>query len=172
MHSIGNAHEAQTIAKWVRSFKRECGRPLCVIHAQAPEGWEFLAAGSFRSVWLSPSGIAYKVSHRDNDQYQSEEEVIHLGRAWSRGVPEGCRLPKFEKYITEDDELVVAIERIKGRTLYEHCYRGGSGRCSPSGQDYYDLLGEIKNDLRLNDLHDENAMVDEDGLLVPVDFGG
>lgn len=164
MHSIGNEHDAQTILFWVRSHPKEYGRPKCVLSHSAPEGWRYLGNGSFRSVWLSPEGVAYKVNHSDDPwDTQSEEEVNNLGRAWSRGPLEGCRLPKFHHYVV-DDEYVVAIEAISGVTLYE--YEG------PERDELYDLLREIEDTYRLGDMHDENALVDEDGYLVPVDFGG
>ncbi len=167
MHSIGNEHDAQTIAYWVRSHSTEYGRPKCVIHGEAPDGWKFLGNGSFRSVWLSPEGVAYKVEHDTSYTYQSVEEVTKLGIAWDRGPIKGCRLPKFHSYIVGDDDLVIAIEAINGVTLYE-----SEEKYSPEGLDYYDLLSEIESAYRLGDMHDENAIVDEDGYLVPVDFGG
>lgn len=165
MHAIGNEHDALTILHWVREHSREYGMPWCVEHREAPLGWEFLGHGSFRSVWLSPEGVAYKVTHDDYD-YQSTEEVSKLKIAWERGPVEGCRLPQFAAFYP-NGEIVVAQERVVGCTLYEY-----GGRKSPSGLDYYDILSEIEDAYRLDDMHDENAIVDEDGYLVPVDFGG
>lgn len=165
MHAIGNEHDALTILHWVREHSREYGVPWCVEHREAPLGWEFLGHGSFRSVWLSPEGVAYKVAHDDYD-YQSTEEVSKLKIAWERGPVEGCRLPQFAAFYP-NGEIVVAQERVVGCTLYEY-----DGRRSPSGLDYYDILSEIEDAYRLADMHDENAIVDQDGYLVPVDFGG
>jgi len=164
MHSIGNDHDAHTILYWVRSHPKEYGRPSCVTRGEAPEGWEYVGRGSFRSVWRSPEGVAYKVGHYEDD-YQSSEEVHKLTEAWEVGAPEGCRLPKFTPYYPDDD-IVVAVELIKGETLYEY------GESSGPFGDYYDLLNDIEDRFRLSDMHDENVMVDEDGYLVPVDFGG
>ena len=166
MHSIGNEHDAQTIAYWVRSYPGEYGRPKCITRGEAPEGWQLLGWGSFRSVWLSPEGVAYKVSHDPDYRYQSDEEIYKLGEAWRRGPLEGCRLPQFERYVVGGDDLVVAIERVRGVTLYEY-----GGRESPLGLDYYDLLSDIEDAYHLSDMHHKNALVDEDGYLVPVDFG-
>ena len=167
MHGIGNEHDAQTIAYWVRSFPLKYSRPTCTLNGEAPEGWQYIGSGSHRSVWLSPEGVAYKVSHDEDYQYQSSEEIHKLGEAWKRGPLEGCRLPQFERYVVGDDDLVVAIERVRGVMLYEY-----GERESPTGIDYYDLLSDIEERYRLSDMHDENALVDEDGYLVPVDFGG
>lgn len=162
MHSIGNEHDAQTIYYWVRGHENRYGKPSCVEQESAPYGWEFVGSGSFRSVWLSPEGVVYKVEHGYEYDYQSEEEINNLKRVWERGAPQGCRLPKFDKYIV-DDRFVVAMELIKGVLLYEY---GG-----PEREELYGILSDVENDLSLNDMHDENALVDEDGYLVPVDFG-
>ena len=164
MHSIGNEHDAQTILFWVRSHPKEYGRPSCINTRSAPEGWEFVGRGSFRSVWRSPEGVAYKVGHYEDD-YQSCEEIGKLKIAWEKGAPEGCRLPKFSAYYPDGD-VVVAVELIEGETLYEY------GESSGPYGDYYDLLSDIESRFELGDMHDENAIVDKDGLLVPVDFGG
>lgn len=164
MHSIGNERDARVILDWVIPHRQKYDVPRCARSETAPEGWRFLGKGSFRSVWLSPEGVAYKVDHqRDRWCDQSERELVNLTRAWGRGhTIEGCRLPKFHGY-KFDGEIVVAIEAIKGSRLndYEGFDRG----------QLYDLMNDIENEYRLSDMHDENVMVDEDGYLVPVDFG-
>jgi RIO-like serine/threonine protein kinase len=164
MHSIGNEHDALTILHWVRSHPKEYGRPKCVIRGEAPLGWEYIGRGAYRSVWRSPEGVAYKVGHYDTD-YQSAEEVDKLSQAWKKGPVEGCRLPKFTPYYPDDD-IVVAVELIEGETLYEY------GESSGPFGDYYEILSDIEDAYRLGDMHDQNAIVDQDGFLVPVDFGG
>lgn len=163
MHGIGNEHDAQTIYFWVASQRREYDKPLCAYSEEAPLGWEYVASGSFRSVWRSPEGIAYKVNHHKQYSRQSSAEVENLGRVWKEGAPSGCRLPKFGEFRV-DGETIVAIEYIKGVRLYDY---GGDDK-----EDMYELLREIEYELNLGDMHDENALVDDDGLLVPVDLGG
>ena len=162
MHAIGNEHDALTILHWVRDHSVEYGKPYCVEQESAPYGWKFIGTGSFRSVWLSPEGVAYKVTHTDWDD-QSVDEVNNLKRAWEREVPDRCRLPRFADFCL-GDEIVVAVEFIKGRVLNEYRGEGKNG--------YYSLMHEIEKYYKLYDMHDENVMVDEDGYLVPVDFGG
>lgn len=165
MHSIGNERDAQTILSWVRSHSGEYGVPSCVESNEAPEGWKYVGMGSFRSVWCSPEGVAYKVEHSTTGwSYQSAHEVGNLKFAWEKDMPYGCRLPRFEEFLV-DDETVVAMELIKGVRLYDYGKTDG-----PFG-DYYDMMELIERRLRLTDMHDENVMVDEDGYLVPVDFG-
>ena len=168
MHNIGNDHDALTIYSWVRSHPVEYGRPTCVNDEEAPQGWEYLGKGSFRSVWLSPEGVAYKVEHESDERYayQSTREVENLRSAWEKGALEGCRLPKFQKYDTPSGDIVVAIEHIKGETVYRFT------RKDDNRNHWYDLMNKAEDYYRLQDMHDENAMVDEDGLLVVIDFGG
>lgn len=161
MHNIGNITEAEEILFWVRGSSHEYGMPDCVRYESAPEGWEYVGHGSYRSVWRSPSGVAYKVNHGVVD-HQNRDEVENLEEAWERGVPEGCRLPKFDLFEV-DEESVVAIELIRGTTLRE---------CRGVRRDsLVSLLRKIERKFRLADLHTNNAIVDEDGLLVVVDFG-
>ncbi|HEY6021294.1 MAG TPA: hypothetical protein VIY48_15735 [Candidatus Paceibacterota bacterium] len=165
MHDIGNYHDAQTILQWVRGHGAEFGKPSCVEQEVAPLGWEFIATGSARSVWRSPEGIAYKVAHTARRDYQNTDEVDHLKEAWSKGAPEGCRLPKFSSFDVYD-ELVVVMEAINGPRLYDYVNEHGN-----DGEDYYDRMGLCETRFGLIDMHDENVVIDENGLLVPVDFG-
>lgn len=165
MHSIGNREDAQAILSWVRGFEVKYGRPKCTWRSQAhaPEGWEFLGSGCARSVWRSPAGVAYKVGHQKGS-YQNEQEIKNLAWAWNEEVPAGCRLPRFDRFEV-DDETVIVIEAIEGMTLSEY------SRKHDSSNGYYSLMNEIEHRFRLGDMHDENCLVDKDGLLVPVDFG-
>lgn len=164
MYNIGNYQDARFILEWVRKspFDEYDMRPTVVEESLAPEGWKFLGRGSFRSVWESPDGVAYKVQHQTGYSSQQTDEVENLKLAWSRRPPEGCRLPKFNSFEV-NDELVVVMELVRGVTLFEYC----SGERSA----LYDLMHEVERAYRLLDVHDENVMVDEDGILVPVDFG-
>lgn len=165
MHGIGNSRDAEVILKWVRGHEAMYGRPSCVENKEAPEGWEFIATGSARSVWRSPEGIAYKVVHNLHWDHQNASEIDHLERAWIKGVPEGCRLPKFSSF-SVGDELVVVMEAINGPRLVDYVYKLKNER-----GDYYDRMNLCETRFGLTDLHDENVVIDENGLLVPVDFG-
>lgn len=162
MHSIGNADDALTILRWVRDAPKRYGRP----EGDGPEGWEHLGSGSFRSVWLSPEGVAYKVNHSTYDS-QMADEITNLQEAWRRrgDLPEGCRLPSFQDYQV-GGEYVIAVERIDGETL------GDTDMGDPEKDEMYRLLNRIENLFKLWDMHGDNAMVDQDGMLVVVDFGG
>ncbi len=172
MHGIGNDHDAQTILYWVRSHpKHEYGKPICVQQGEAPEGWEFLGSGSYRSVWLSPEGVAYKVNHSAWDE-QSEGELAKLKEVWENQerLPALCRVPRFESYKV-DGEPVVAIEAVNGKTLSDSYYENVIDR--ETHKMHQEHLRMIENRFKLWDMHGENAMIDEEtGELVVVDFGG
>lgn len=164
MHNIGNPHDARTILEWVRSHPAEGWRiPACVMDEHAPEGWEYVGRGSYRSVWRSPEGVAYKVGHQDSRWNQCLDEITNLKAAWERGAIDGVRLPRFNSFEI-DGELVVALELIEGERL-----------CDYGGLNYRELaslIGDIEDEYGLSDMHDQNCIVDTDGLLVPIDFGG
>jgi RIO-like serine/threonine protein kinase len=159
MHNIGNEADAKFILEWVSKGRKSCDVPS----AKAPEGWEFLGRGSFRSVWRSPEGVAYKVNHSAYDS-QSRSEVRNLRRAWLKKTPKGCRLPRFAEY-RPAGEVVVAMEVIKGKTLHA---KYGYPDCLNYHREEY---RSIERTYRLDDMHEQNVMIDEDGLLVPVDLG-
>jgi len=158
MHAIGSEADARFILEWVKRSRGEYG-----VSAEAPEGWEYIGRGSFRSVWRSPEGVAYKVNHHDRDS-QSLSEIQNLRQAWRKKAPKGCRLPRFAEY-RPAGEVVVAMEVIKGKTLLaKYGYPGYLNH----HRDEYRSIGSAYG---LSDMHEGNVMIDEDGLLVPVDFG-
>lgn len=165
--NIGNASDAREILEWVRGSPERYSVPRCVAEKSAPEGWEYVGHGSFRSVWRSPEGVAYKVEHFGDYDSQNGDEVMNLASAWESGTPEGCRLPKFAEFRVSG-EIVVAIELIIGETLSNYCYTSGR-----RNDDLYERLHLCESRYGLGDLHDENVIVEADtGILVPVDFGG
>ncbi len=164
MHNIGNEHDAQVILCWVRESPREgWGVPSRALDKVAPDGWEYVGRGSYRSVWRSPEGVAYKVGHHDSRWNQCLDEVTNLKAAWEHGAIDGVRLPRFNSFKI-DGELVVALELIEGERLCD--YEGLNRRELAS------LIGDIEDEYGLSDMHDQNCIVDADGLLVPIDFGG
>lgn len=166
MHDIGNFHDAQTILHWVRSHPVEYGRPSCVEDESAPYGWEFVGKGSYRSVWRSPEGVVYKVGHDNWAHNQCSEEIRRLKEAWSIEAPEGVRLPRFNSFEV-DGEVIPVMEAVEGTTL---CKWSSKNRYNQSR--YHELMRVMEIRFRLYDMHDENCMVDLDGFLVPIDFGG
>lgn len=167
MHNIGNAHDARTILEWVRDHDTEDSwRPSCVEDRKAPEGWEYVGAGSARSVWRSPEGVGYKVSHRLG-YGQCAGEIRKLKEVWEKGAIPGVGLPLFSSF-TLDEEIVVAIELIDGVRLIDY----HTQTSNDEAEKYYILMHKVETTYSLWDMHDENCVVEKStGNLVPVDFG-
>lgn len=167
MDPVGTLEEAQLILDWVEDGGEGIyNRPEVVEANHAPEGWKYLGSGSFRSVWRSPSGVAYKVMHGQGyGSNGNQEEYENLREAWKKAheLPCGVRLPKGFLY-SPGDKTVMAMEVVKGKTLGDYY---GHGR-----DEFYTLLGICGDKLRLWDMHGDNAMVSEDDhRLVLVDLG-
>ncbi len=166
---LGNSQDAKFITEWARgcpdgSNRRFYGGPM-------PEGWKFIGYGSFRSVYLSPEGVAYKVQ-----QYYSQYSWDNVGeyQNWQRihrecEFPEGVRLPDLTLY-ENGGKPVVAMEYVRGMTLADF-----NRSCQGDEQDKYrryrGLMVECGYGFNLLDMHEENVMVDEEsGDLVVIDI--
>lgn len=66
-----------------------------------PEGWTFLGSGGTRSVYLSPSGVAYKVCHTYEDEEPNYNDIEHYNFELIRKhvkLPELWRVPDSHKH--------------------------------------------------------------------------
>lgn len=165
MSIIGSPEEARLICEWVVGDETErWGVPFRAYDKIPPEGWEYVGRGSYRSVWLSPSKVIYKVNHEyGNCNYREYEKLCWI-RSEGR-IPLGSRLPKAWLYEPRDGEYVVAMEYVPGVILEEY---DGDDQKRIS---YYDLMLTLERRFELYDMHDQNVIVDEEGFLVPIDFG-
>lgn len=129
---IGTLAEAQEIFEAVGDRWKIDYDPYDV-----PEGWKYLGMGGTRSVYLSPSGVAYKVCHEYSDDEPNANEVEHYNFDVIRkyhSLPGKWRVPvshihQFEgqykryNYKTFKAEPVVAritilaCEYVKGQTF-------------------------------------------------------
>ncbi len=144
---IGNAADAKLIS--------ECGGYA------TPKGWRRLGSGCYRTAYLSPEGVVYKVeTYRANGCNKREaDNLIRLNKKCR--MPEGTRLPKFTYY---SDCGVIAMERLD-RTLHEVDDHEDWNK-------YQSLRAQIGYATRICDMHNGNVMVDDEtGDLVPVDLG-
>jgi len=165
---IGNEADARLIRDWVRAWYGEEKYPRTTQHMRSdpPEGWTYLGEGSFRSVWLSPDGVAYKVQHRPDSVQSNEGEYQALERARDREAPVGSRLPACSFYpLGFSGNGVLAMERIVGKTVYA-LYSWDQPK------EITDLMWQIECAYNLCDMHSENVMIEESTkVLIPVDFG-
>lgn len=129
---IGTLEEAQAIFdavgdRWAPDFdERNC-----------PEGWKYLGCGGTRNVYLSPSGVVYKVCHHYYKDEPSVNDVEHANFEvirTTRKLPRKWRVPKshlhafqaqYRKYnyaLKETKEIhgrvaILACEYVDGETV-------------------------------------------------------
>jgi hypothetical protein len=166
MDMIGNAKDAELIHYWHHDI-REDGE-----WETAPEGWEYLGEGCYRTAYLSPDGVVYKVQQTEGYSWQSNNGEWEQ---WKR-LFLNCRMPKhtrlpwmyFHALTGRGDLGVIATERFN-RSLgscsrYDYKQKGDL--------DYWSLLEEVRYATGLGDLFGDNLMIDEENkMLVPTDLG-
>lgn len=118
---VGNMQDAQKIYKRRRSYKgidvdgHVGGGPL-------PAGWKKIGEGSFRSCYLSPDGVVYKVCYDyftiDNGPNENDNEYLNWYRIKSqkKRVP-GWKIPDVSIYSWFEGNKhisVVAMEYVQG----------------------------------------------------------
>lgn len=141
---IGSAVEAKTI----REGHEDGIMPL---------GWCRLSEGCFRAVYLSPSGVVYKVNFNDSEG-ANEREYNNIISLQSCKLPEGVRLPLATYY---EDSRVIAMEYFE-KTVADV-------RDKPR---YRALHSKMREEIPVRDLHIQNVMIDEENdMLVPIDLG-
>lgn len=130
---IGTLEEAQEIFdavgdRWNLDYRAE----------NCPEGWTFLGSGGTRSVYLSPSGVAYKVCHNyEDEETPNYNEVEHYNFEVIRKhhtLPGKWRVPmshihqfngRYKRYNAKTFKAepvitriaVLACEYVKGETF-------------------------------------------------------
>lgn len=164
---LGNEADARFIRDWYveEREKREWDQ------RDAPKGWTRLGAGCYRTVFLSPDGVVYKVQQHyakpgGYEGQSNKTEVANLRKYWLKKMPEGCRLPRWG-FFELDGRGVVAMELL-GKTLSQ------VSQYSDEGSRYWTALGRLQGVMRdMYDLHGGNLAVDEENQkLVPIDMGG
>lgn len=160
---IGNETDAEFIRDYVMDIEGDYYRDGSV----APEGWQRLGSGCYRSAWLhEESGVVYKVQHSYVDSWQSNvDEARTLRRYFLKKMPKGCRLPRYQ-YFALDGRGVIAMERFSKLLRQVGYYQDPKG--------YHDRLRLLRDVLRdVSDFHGGNLAIDEENdLLVPIDLGG
>lgn len=161
---IGNRGYAMYIREWVRIEQDKTAWGDMPKHA--PEGWQYIGSGCFRSAYLSPDKVVYKVQQTPG--LQSGQANIQEYKKWwdirlQHKMPKGSRLPIMCFFEFDGHDDVNAMEYI-GKTLNRY---GGLDY-----DEYATTLRRVSTRLRLWDMHHGNAAVDEKNkLIVPIDLG-
>lgn len=164
--NIGCVEEAEFIFAWVKGL---ASQSLWEFKKNVPEGWEFLGSGSYRSTWRSPSGVAYKVQHHTGSYQNNKGEYDKILNSKEREPLEGVRLPRCSFYAIHPDEGVIAMECVRGATLYNRFEVDGYDE---TPREFIDLMWRVERYYRLVDMHSDNIMIEDDtDVLIPVDFG-
>lgn len=161
---LGNAKDAEFIHNWYHETLYGRGG--------APEGWKHLGSGSFRSAYLSPDGVVYKVQQNIGPYcgYQTNEGEYEKWRSLYFGckMPEYSRLPKLGYFPIKEGVGVIAIER------FSKPYRRLESFEDENGTPLYwsDVASDISSRCQVGDLYGNNLFIDdENNLLVPTDLG-
>lgn len=165
---LGNEADARFIRDW---YTCELEKPTYNQLRDAPEGWTRVDAGCYRTVFLSPGGVVYKVEQRyakpgGHEGQSNKTEAANLRKYWLTKMPEGCRMPRWG-FFELGGRGVIAMECFK-KTLSAY-----SAYDSP-GSDYWARVRLLQRALDdIYDLHGGNMAVDEENQkLVPIDLGG
>lgn len=98
---LGSLAEAKEIFDAVGdSFRQD--------HEAVPPGWTYVSSGGTRKVYLSPTGIAYKVCYDySDDEHEptwNDLEYLNLKRIRREGkLPPGWKVPRTQLHVFQDN---------------------------------------------------------------------
>jgi hypothetical protein len=184
---IGNAADAKFIRDYVIAKKKEARRPNWCCEAcdgpltdefakvELPEGWREIGSGLYRTAYLSPDGVIYKVeSNYDTagswgqSNYGEYENILRV--ILSGKKVKSARLPKATLFML-DGKTVMAMEFIDGQRPNLDCYQ--ECRCTKlNGRCNREAVEEIGRSMMVSDLHDGNiAWLPKQNEYVIMDVG-
>lgn len=163
---IGTLREATTILRWYETPKWQ---------KKLPKGWTHVGSGCYRTVYLSPKGVCYKVGTTWSNDMEVKKAKT-LSRFTKLAEKYNFRIPKTNAFRIKGSsgemETIVAMEYIKGKTTY--CNGNESTNCCCGYTPCIDSQrGSMSARLShwVSDMHSANVLVDGNGVLVPVDMG-
>lgn len=144
---------------------------------RVPGSWKYIGHGGTRSVYLSPSGVVYKISldGGDDEPCSNDKEHTNFRRIKQSGrLPRGWRVPKSHLHVftanysrwnweTKKPEhrpgrvAVLACEYVPGKLI-----GGWDNKADEETQDVFEAVG-------LNDWHGANTIQAADGIRYIID---
>lgn len=160
---IGTQEEADVIALWdIRGDS-------------APVGWRYVNQGTYRKVYLSPSGTIYKreiiprgqSSAGNVSEFRNFSNIVHI-------PVQGWRIPRFAIFYS-NDKPIIAMEYVTGKSVeWTYCDPYGDGYCEcskPYGVCSNTIGEEAHENWGLTDVTFENFLIEDDGIKVLIDAG-
>lgn len=146
---VGDPVEAWRIQQW----KDESGDRNAL-----PEGWRYLGSGVQRSVYLSPTGVAYKIGSGNDTEYECATTLQDKLRASSARTVRATSILYFPK-VHLFNNGVLAMEYIEGERPDDDSYEFSEA------EDMADSLGISY------DFHSGNVIEMADGRFAIIDYG-
>lgn len=135
-----------------------------------PRGWKKVGEGTYRTCYLSPDGVVYKLDKKSACDPNSNRGEFENYKAFRKTkLPKGWRIaPTYMHSFDDDGEVcVVAMKYVEGR--HEKVDKMSLQQVdlhweANQAWDAFDALG-------LMDLHEENYLVTPRGTKVIIDLG-
>lgn len=153
---LGNRQDAELIYR-----RRKTGAgPL-------PKGWKKLGAGAYRTSYLSPDKVVYKVCHSEEGHEWNTFEFnnfVKIRREKTR-LPRGWRVAPVKLYHIDDGVGIIAMKYVDGTHIV-----------IPDDDDWDELLEQSGANKAFHacgmwDVHEGNFLVTRDGKKVIIDLG-
>jgi len=134
-----------------------------------PKGWKKLGEGTYRSTYLSPAGVVYKVAHpweqdtnipEYNNYLRIRNGKIRLPKGWAIAPAHLYSFPFKDETVN-----VVAMKYIEGKHEMGMTYDQSEAWFEKIGAD------RVFEKLNLYDLHEGNFVVTPEGKYVIIDLG-
>lgn len=124
------------------------------IEGYEPKGWQYLGSGSYRSAYLSPTGVVYKVNDDDSYYGSNDSEWDNYLRIEGMVLPSWLRIPRMQLYGDVMAAEYVDMSNALEWCTFDECLCGGIWR----GMCQVYLHDEVNELLNISDMHNDNLI--------------
>lgn len=139
-----------------------------------PAGWKEIGSGEYRTAYLSPTGVVYKIERgfRKNQSNRGEYERILELRYDKILAGYGAYIPKAWLYECGRTD-VIAMEYVTGASITLACLLDNECKCGPEFSECgWDILDRVSTASGLTDLHRDNVVfIPEQNRVALIDLG-